>query len=348
MTPPAVSVIMAAYNGAALIGETIASLRRQSFTDFEVIIVDDCSTDETLPLLQAIDDPRFRIIPATVNRGPVHARNRAVAEACGRYVAALDQDDLCHPDRLGQQVAYLDAHPDTVLVATAAGQLEDGAVRRSSLPSVTSAALVEWMLWICNPLIWSSIMLRRNVAQRLTPFTRPDLLYAEDFDLYHRLSAHGRIARIDKELMLYRYHSGGASRRFVDQMHASAAQVLAGRHAATLGSSAVGQAALLVDHVMQQKPVPDRSTLARLGETIMMLQHHFIAEHRPNEDDVRLIRWETARLWGRIGRTALRSGAIGLGDAVAVRPDHLGLGYARLDGLVMSSLIGRVRTARQR
>lgn len=351
MTPPAaptVSVIMAAYNGAALIGETIASLRAQRFDDFEVVIVDDCSSDDTLARLQAIDDPRFRILANDTNQGPVRTRNRAFAEARGRYVAALDQDDLCHPDRFAEQVRYLDAHAHVVLLGTAANQLSGSAVSASALPPMSSIALVEWMLQISNPLVWSSVMLRRDAAQQLTPFTRPALLYAEDFDLYHRLSAHGRIARLDRELLTYRQHAGGASQRFIERMEASATAVLAERHGALFGAEAEARARLLVRHACRGLPVADRTQLALLGDTLMALQARFLERVAPDTDDLRLIRWETARLWRRVGRAALRSGAIGLGDAVAVRPDHLGLGYARAEELVWSRLIGQMRSARRR
>lgn len=347
MTDPTVSVIMATYNGSALVGATIETLRAQRFTDFEVVIVDDRSTDDTLALLNAIDDPRFRIIASPENQGPVRARNRAFAEARGRYIAALDQDDLCHPDRFGQQVAYLDAHPETVALGTATAQLEDGQLRPSDLPPITTPALVEWMLRICNPLVWSSMMIRHEAALKLSPFTRPELLYAEDFDLYHRLSSHGRIARLDLPLLTYRSHSGGASQRFTNTMNDHASKVLGSCHAPLFGQDAPMRAGLLTRHVMRRVPVPDRKQLSLLGDTLIRAQEHFLATTNPSEDDVRLIRWETARLWGRIGRAGLRSGSIDLGDAVAVRPDHLGLGYARIDQLVLSRLIGGVRSARR-
>lgn len=347
MSAPTVSVIMAVYNGASVIGEAIDSLIAQRFGDFEVVIVDDCSTDTTRDVLRSISDPRFRIIEAPVNQGPVRARNRALAETRGRYIAALDHDDICHPDRFAMQVAYLDAHADTVLVATATQQLCEGSIRPSELPAMTSPALVEWMLWICNPIVWSSVMLRSNAARELVPFTRPERLYAEDFDLYHRLADKGRLARIDTELLVYRSHAGGASQRCVAAMEASAMQVLADRHRDLLGDAAAQRAALLVQHVMRQTPVPDRATMMALGETIMTLQHAFLERARPDDADVRLIRWETARLWARIGRAALRSGTLRLSDIVAVRPDHLGLGYASLDDLVVSAMVGGVRSARK-
>lgn len=340
---PSVSVIIAAYNGAALIGATIDSLKAQTLTDFEAVIVDDCSTDKTRDVLRAVDDPRFRVIEAESNQGPVRTRNRALAAATGRYIAALDQDDLCTPDRLATQVAYLESHPEVVLVASAADVLEDGALYPSPLPAVTTPALVEWMLWVCNPLVWSSVMVRGEVARRLDPFTRPEILYAEDFDLYHRLSAHGRIARIDAPLLHYRRHAGGASQRYTETMRASATRVLAERHAALFGEAAPDHADRLVRHVMLGDPVPDRAALSALGESLTALQAAFIAAYRPSAEDRKLIRWQTARLWARIGRAGLRSGRLNLADVVAVRPDHLGLGYAGLDALLSARLVGATR-----
>src|SRR3546814_18919155 len=94
------------------------------------------------------------------------------------------------------------------------------------------------MMRIRNPLVWSSVMLRGDAARRLDPFTRPEILYAEDFDLYHRMARLGRIARIDEELLLYRVHEGGASQRYHDTMIASATRVLAEAHRPTLGAAA--------------------------------------------------------------------------------------------------------------
>src|SRR6186713_2063521 len=107
---PPVSVLMPTHNAAAFVTASIESLLAQTFTDFELIVVDDGSTDATLDVLAAIDDPRLTVIASPDNQGPVHARNRAFAAARGRYIAALDADDLCHPERLARQVAYLDGH----------------------------------------------------------------------------------------------------------------------------------------------------------------------------------------------------------------------------------------------
>ncbi|MFW2851522.1 glycosyltransferase family 2 protein [Sphingomonas sp. TX0543] len=347
MNAPTVSVIMAAYNGAALIGETLESLAAQTLGDFEAIVVDDCSTDDTLAMLRAWPDARVRVIALAENGGPVRARNRAFAEARGRYVAALDQDDLCRPERFARQVAYLDAHPEVALVGSDTAVLRDGAIRAPRHPANTTARLTEWLLRIENPLVWSSVMIRAQIARGLEPFTRPELLYAEDFDLYHRIARLGRVARIDADLLIYRQHGGGASQRFVDTMSASATRVLADSYAELFGDGAHDAAALVVSNLMGRAPPPDRATLRRLGEVMVALQQDFLARHACDAQDIRLIRWETARRWAAVARAGLRAGSLTLGDALSVRPPHLGLGYAGFEELVVSRFVGGVRRLRQ-
>ena len=232
-------------------------------------------------------------------------------------------------------------------MGTQAAMLAGETLRPAGYAPHTTPALIEWLLHVENPLVWSSVMVRGETARALAPFTRPELLYAEDFDLYHRLARIGRIARLDEELLIYRRHAGGMSRRFAEGMGASAATVMAEAYEPILGEEARAAATLVARHVMAQTPVPDRATLHRLGRVLTRLQAHHLSSRALSQGDRRLIRWETARRWARVGRAGLRTGAIGLGDVVSARPDHLGLGYAGLDQLLWSGLIGGARRARQ-
>lgn len=345
MTTPTVSVVIPVYNGVPWIAATLDSLTAQTLTDWEAIVVDDCSPDDVAALVAAWPDPRVRLIRMAANGGPVIARNRGVADARGRYVAGLDQDDLCRPDRFARQVTYLDAHPDIALVATQADQLVGTAVSPMRYAIRTTPALVRWMTWIENPLVWSSVMIRGSAARALDPFTRPDLIYAEDFDLYHRVTAHGGIARLDTPLLLYRQHAGGISKRFVATMEASATRVLTERHAAILGSSSAAVAQLLIRYNMARLPVPDRATLVMLGQALTTLHAAYLADHRPDAADTALIAAETARRWQAICRTAVRYGTLTLADVTAASAP--GILAIRPMALATSAAIGAVRRARQ-
>lgn len=339
---PAISVIMAAYNGAALIGETIATLREQTRGDWELIVVDDKSTDDTLEVLARIRDPRIRVIASEVNEGPVCARNRAFAEARGRYIAALDQDDLCMPDRFARQAAYLDAHPEAVLVASAALLMEDGVPARWPNERHLSPAMIDWLLLTQNPLVWSTSMFRADAARALTPFTRPELRYAEDFDLYHRIRRFGALARIDTPLLAYRCHPGGASQKYGAMMRASAAAVLTGRYEAVFGGDAHANAALVAEYLMAREPVPDLETLGCLSRILSQLHTWFVSQTALTPQQRIEVDGEYARLWWLLARPALRQGHVGLIGALATRPDVVRIDPIDPD-LIVSPLIGGAR-----
>ncbi|WP_333572626.1 glycosyltransferase [Sphingomonas sp.] len=345
-TAPTVSVIMATYNGAALLPETLASLQAQSFADWELVAVDDGSHDETVAVLRALRDPRIRVIESAVNGGPVVARNRAFAAARGRYVAGLDQDDLCLPERFARQVAWLDAHPDTVLVSTATECLLDGKVVPGQWPRPLSPGLIDWLMLVQNPLVWSSVMFRADAARQLDPFERPECRYVEDFDLYHRLRAFGRIDQIDRVLTCYRQHAGGASQVFSGTMTAHAETLLRARHHALMGAQAPDIAGLLVRYVMGRAPIGDRALLRRLFDGIAQLRVHFAAGERDAETLAAVDR-AVSQLWWRLCRAGVRSGRLKLRHAIGARPAAAALGDARPADLLASGMIGAVRALRR-
>jgi len=320
---PLISVVMAAYNGADLIGDTIASVLAQDLGDFELIVVDDASTDDTLARLRAITDPRVRVIAAPVNGGPVVARNTAYAVARGRYIVGLDQDDLCHRDRFSTQVAWLEAHPDAVLVASAVDLLENGVVRPPRAPVRTTPGLIDWRLQFGNPLVWSSVMIRADAVRRLAVFERIDRRYAEDFDLYHRLAPLGTLARIDRPLVTYRIHPGGASRRFTQAMDRSATAVLAEAYAPLFGSGADEAAALVLIHFTGGVAVADGATLCRLTRLLGVVHDQFCATRAITPVDRALIIGEYSRLWWRMADAGVRAGAVTLEQAAEACPAGL-------------------------
>ncbi|ATY31998.1 glycosyltransferase family 2 protein [Sphingomonas psychrotolerans] len=341
MSVPAVSVIMAVYNGAALLPETLASLRAQTLQDWELIAVDDCSTDDSVGVLERFGDPRVRVIRSASNGGPVVARNRAFAEVHGRYVAGLDQDDVSLPERFARQVGYLDAQPDVALVSCATDFLVEGKRLPGHWPRPLTPMLIDWLMLVQNPIAWSSVMFRADAARRLDPFERPAMRYVEDFDLYHRLRPFGRIAQIDQVLMLYRCHAGGASQMFNATMRAHAELLLRERHAALLGDAAADIAGLLVRHVMAREPVSDVETLNRLFDGIAALRTAFGGAN-PHEDLAAVDR-EISQLWWRICRASVRSGSLLLHRTLGTRPLPLG----KAADLVASQMIGGVRAVKR-
>ena len=107
MSNALVSIIMPCYNAASYIGETIESVLAQTYTDWELLIVDDCSTDDSLAVIARYQDPRIRVLQNETNSGAAVTRNRAIETAQGHFIAFLDSDDLWHPEKLTAQLAFM-------------------------------------------------------------------------------------------------------------------------------------------------------------------------------------------------------------------------------------------------
>ena len=309
--PPRVSVLLTTHNGAAFLRPTLDSVLAQSFQDFELVVVDDASTDATPQLLAACADPRLRILRSDRRLGVAEARNVGFAACRGTFIAAQDHDDLSRPDRLAVQLRYLERHPDIVLAGgevliEVAGRLDP----TDHLPGATPA-LLRWMLHVDNPLTWSTVMVRADAARRLGRFMRPEFEPADDFDLYHRLLAQGGIARLDDTLGVYRWHAANASHALMGRIHDRAAAVLARAYAPWLGSAAPEAAGLVVRHLSDRQPVPDAPTLARLGDVLQAVLAGFCAATSPDPDARARIEAHAARSWWLAARAAIRSGVPG-------------------------------------
>ena len=335
---PTISVVMAAYNGAAFIRATIDSLFAQTMPDFEIVVADDCSKDDTLAVLATIDDPRLRVVKAERNGGPAAARTLAMAHARGRFIAGLDQDDLCHPERFARQLTYLDAHPEVALVCSTIVMFEGEKERRDPYPDLTDPDAIDWTMGLLNPLAWSTAMMRGEAARALAPFERDDYRFAEDFDLYTRIRAHGgRIGRIAEPLVRYRLHPGGASQAYEEGMIRSAGKVLADRHAALFGAEAAEAGLLLSRHAGAGYPPPDAATLERCGSIIARLL--------AAEGGSRFPRESSQALWWRIARSGLRIGRYGVTDILRARPAFAGRSRVILPALLRDAAIGTARRA---
>jgi len=230
---PRVSMLMTTYNPGAVVRETVDSILSQTFDDFELVIVDDCSTDDTPAVIQAYDDPRIHFSRNEENLGISRTRNRAIALARGDYLAATDHDDLSLPERLERQVDYLDSHPDTVLVGTAAKELRDGRLR-SCYPGELRPHILDWRLHTRCGIVHSSICYRGEVLRKNRVQYRSEYHYAEDFALFGELSDFGNIVVLPEELVVYRESDGNASTQHIVTMNHNGMHFLRERYRDTL------------------------------------------------------------------------------------------------------------------
>jgi glycosyltransferase involved in cell wall biosynthesis len=209
---PEVSVIIPTYNRAALLREAVASVKAQTYRDFEIVVVDDASTDTTFEALAAWRD--VRVLRQAGRRGVAAARNLGVAAARGQWLAFLDSDDLWLPEKLARQMAYLADRPGLSLCQTDETWMRHGvkvnkpAAHRKVAGRIFAASLERCMI---SP---SAVVLRRRLFEAHGGFDET-LPAAEDYDLWLRLSWRYEVGLVDEPLVIKRGgHSDQLSRQW--------------------------------------------------------------------------------------------------------------------------------------
>lgn len=217
-----VSIVIAAYNCGQYLADTIQSALEQTLPADEILVVDDGSTDATAAIAtrMAALDRRVSLISLAVNSGPSRARNVALDRATGRWIAILDGDDLCTPNRIAHQVRFLRDN-DIDLCGSWFTEFGQGPARTVRWPHEESA-LATAMLFqstICHP----TVMARREVFDAVR--YREDYRLAEDYDLFVRASTRFRLANVPEALLRYRRHAEQATQAKREQMETVTRQI---------------------------------------------------------------------------------------------------------------------------
>ncbi len=208
MSSPLVSVIIPAYNQAEFVGETIQSVLDQTYSNFEVIVVNDASPDHTSEVVKQYDDPRVKLVVHPENRGLPAARNTGMRASAGEIIALLDADDLFHPEKLQAHVDFLEKHPDVGVTYNARFELNHSArtIRELWRPPLV-VGLADLVLGF--PFSPSDTVLRREWAFDVGLFDESFVCGGEDTDLPCRLALAGcQFASVNRALNYRRYHSG--------------------------------------------------------------------------------------------------------------------------------------------
>ena len=201
---PVVSVVMAVKDGADLVADAVQSILQQSFADFEFIIIDDGSKDDTLAILKRFSDPRIRIY-SQENQGLARALNRGFSLSNGQYLARQDHDDVSYPTRLAKQLEFLERNPSYGLLGTAAdiwnSQGSTGRVHQHP----TTPGVLAFDLLFNNPFVHTAWMLPKAVIDQVgnysTDRTREP---PEDYELVSRIVRAYPVANLSERLVAYR------------------------------------------------------------------------------------------------------------------------------------------------
>jgi glycosyltransferase involved in cell wall biosynthesis len=216
--PPKISVIMPAYNSANYIAEAIQSILTQTVSDFELIIIDDGSTDNTCKIAEAFSDARIRIIKNQTNLGIVRTINRGLSEAAGEYIARMDADDSSYNDRFARQIDYMEKNPDCSVLGTwfvlSSGEIV--------CHPITHQGIKDMLLIKDCAIGHPTVMIRSNVFKDGGVRYPRKFPHAEDYALWCLLIDKYQFANIPEPLLWYRIHPQQVSNKFRQQQRKSA------------------------------------------------------------------------------------------------------------------------------
>ncbi len=206
---PLVSVVMPVHNAERYVAQAVESVLAQTLTDFELILIDDGSTDGSPGILHRFNDPRLKLITHAHNRGLVSTLNEGLRLSSGKYIARMDADDLMHPERLAKQVAYMGSHPDAAVLASFVDLMNSDSEIIGTWDtdrSVTTPAGIKAMMARTNCIAHPSVLMRRSALGRLHYDERQK--GAEDWDLWLRLLSRGlSIHKMPEPMLTYRVHA---------------------------------------------------------------------------------------------------------------------------------------------
>ena len=209
MSAPAVSVVMTVYNGEPWLGAAVDSILGQTFRAWELIVIDDGSTDDSPQTLARRPDPRLRIVWQP-RAGQTASLNRALRLARAPLIARMDADDVALSERLGRQVEWLGVHPEIGLLGTGCHEIApDATVLRTIRPPADDGSIRRALIR-ANPFIHSSVMFRRNVLDQVGTYDER-FVVAQDYDLWLRMSRVTSLAILPDPLVLRRVVPGQLS-----------------------------------------------------------------------------------------------------------------------------------------
>jgi glycosyltransferase involved in cell wall biosynthesis len=213
MTTPQVTFLLPVYNAADTVADTVESILSQTYEEFELLIIDDASTDDSAELLATFEDPRIRIHRNETNLELARTLNRGLSLARGNYIARIDADDICLPHRAVTQVDFLDKNPHIAVVGSQVETFSDDIFTPGTvIPYPADPAAVAAGLVFRNTLAHPSVMLRKSALAGVR--YNETIRRAQDYALWADCILHGlQLANIPQVLLRYRVHAGQATVR---------------------------------------------------------------------------------------------------------------------------------------
>lgn len=198
-----VSVLMPVYNSEKYVSEAIESMLNQTFDDFEFIIVDDASTDNTLNIIKSFTDERIKLIENKINVGNNNARNIGMGKAVGKYICAMDADDIATPDRIQSQLNFMEANQEYGMCGGFFKIIPTNEI------CTRTTNYEELKVWLLSNVIFKhpTVFWRTSFLKKFKLDYNPKMRYAADYDIFVRAASHFPVTIIPKVILNFREHS---------------------------------------------------------------------------------------------------------------------------------------------
>ncbi len=208
MDAPAISVLLPVYNAEAFLTSAIESILAQTFTNFELLCINDGSLDGSEEIIKRFTDPRVVYIKNAQNEGLISTLNKGIDVAKGMYIARMDADDVCVPERLQKQFNWLETHPGTAVVGSHISLIDEHGLQtgewKEDIQTVTYQQVKKTMAWY-NCVAHPTVLMRSAIIKKYR--YQSNQKHTEDYDLWLRLLADGHtIEKVPEKLLLYRVH----------------------------------------------------------------------------------------------------------------------------------------------
>jgi glycosyltransferase involved in cell wall biosynthesis len=205
-----ISILMPVFNGEKYLKESIQSVLDQTYTNFELICLNDGSTDNSVAIINSFTDSRIKLYHNEVNKGLGYTRNRCIELASGTYLAMLDCDDIALPNRLHIQVSYLDLHPEVGICSGNVISIDEKGIPVSGPWWQPTDVPIEWEIFWSNPVAQPTVMLRKSILIKHNLRYDGRCAPAEDYDLWCKMALLTKMYRLDDILIYYRIHTSSA------------------------------------------------------------------------------------------------------------------------------------------
>lgn len=217
---PDISVIMSVYNGEAYLAEAIESVIAQTFKNWELVVINDCSTDSTNQILSnfATKDPRIKVHTNQVNLKLPASLNKAISLCEGKYIARMDADDICLPDRLEKQYEFMEKNSDVALSSCRFMTVKNGVYASGGAGGRCDNNALRAMLLVANPILHPGVFAKAEVMKKLGYDTT--LTCTEDLELWTRMVINNLEIQIMPEcLLIYRLHDKQITSTTLEKQH---------------------------------------------------------------------------------------------------------------------------------